>query len=145
MHARCHDEKVGKRILYITCPAPYSYLYTFTLEYYYVIRDPYNKQQWNIKFLIINKEGYSKSSNCIFVPKITYYANPHIAITHRIFSWETRNRGILWRGISHEENRREKREIGRSKKDLFREKYRKKFGKLIFFFYKIWYLKKMNA
>ena len=39
--------------------------------------------------------------------------------TLSISSWETRKRGISWREISHEENRREKRGIDQCKMKVF--------------------------
>ena len=43
----------------------------------------------------------------------------YVVCTHRIFSWETRKRGILWWGISHEESKQEKRGIDQSKMKHF--------------------------
>ena len=47
MHARCHDEKVGKRMkyyMYVGKVLLAQYIHTFTLEIFYVIREAYNKQ-----------------------------------------------------------------------------------------------------
>ena len=48
--------------------------------------------------------------------------------THRNFSWETRNQGILWQEISHNKNRQEKQEIDEGNVDKIKDE----FGDFIF-------------
>ena len=70
----------------------------------------------NIHILII----WSRFGRFIFfayyvVATLCAFEENSMASTHRIFSWETRNRGIWWREISHEENRPRKTRNSQSK------------------------------